>query len=146
MILLDNDDVLILVDDNDVLIMLDDDDVLILVDNDGVLIMLDDVYFFSTRFYHEIQSWPDCDPSNSHWFKNKQDNTWVGVRSVVGRFLRKKYNPTHQVRVGHCLVSQPAGSQRFSRRRKSTFCSRIQGRCLGEAEGRPPHGTRFNTK
>ena len=33
------------------------------------------------RFYHEIQSWPDCDPSNSHWFKNKQDNTWVGVRS-----------------------------------------------------------------
>ena len=37
--------------------------------------------FLSTRFYHEIQSWPDCDPSNSHWFRNKQDNTWVGVRS-----------------------------------------------------------------
>ena len=95
--------------------------------------------FLSTRFYHEIQSWPDCDPSNSHWFKNKQDNTWVGVRSVVGRFLRMKSNLRHQVRVGHCLVSQPAGSQRFSRRRKSTFCSRVQGRCLGEAEGRPPH-------
>ena len=26
-------------------------------------------------------TWPDCDPNNSHWFKNKQDqNTWVGVR------------------------------------------------------------------